>query len=265
MSSYFKINVIKSNKINNAITFVKINTSQKDLLLSLLTKFKFEKNVIVNSKDNFITKIYPGVGGVIFTGPESKIVNTVRLILVYLLKNKVKDNQYFGQVEGNYKKLHDDILKGVEVVIISKAKTVRTEKFKLVENIIKSTIVKDDIPNNKPRNVSEFKVVENVSGVIPELVVLLENHSFKFSKSNLILFEETNLKMYKQSFKDIIKNTGVMFGKINPSGNKEKNKIIENSISALKSVLSDLHGVDIKKFDFVLSSENLKILNKLDI
>ena len=70
--------------------------------------------------------------------------------------------------------------------------------------------------------------------------------------------------MYKQSFKDIIKNTGVMFGKVNGT-NKEKNKIIENSISALKSVLSDLHGVDMKKFDFVLSSENLKILNKLDI
>lgn len=270
MTSYFKINVIKANKINNAVTFIKINTTQKDLLLSLLTKFKFEQNLIINSKNNFITKIYPGIGGVMFTGPESKIVGTVRLILVYLLKNKVKDNQYFGQSESDYKKLHDDILKGVEITILSKAKTVRTDKFKLLENVIKSTIVKDDIPKNKGRNVSEFKIVEGVGDVMPELIVLLENHSFKFVKNNLILFEDTNLKVYKQSFKDIIKNTGVMFGKINTGKSlsenaKNKNQAIKNSLNALKSIYSELHGVNVKNFDFTPNSDSLKILGKMDI
>lgn len=278
--SYFKVNIIKSNKINSAITQLKINTTQKDLLLSLLNKFKYEQNIVINSKNNFVQKIYPGVNGCIFVGPDSKIINTTRIILTYLLKKSVKDNQYFGQVESNYKKLHDDILKGVEVNIISKSKNLKTDKFKLVEEVIKSTIIKDDIKGNKARSLEEFKVVNGVKSVEGHLIFLLENHPFKFNKTDLIIFEETNLKMYKQSFKDIIKSSGVLFGKENtreiekPKTEEEKkreqnrinkNKIIKNSLDAFKKMFGEIHGVDISKFDFDVSSEELKILGKLDI
>ena len=119
MSNYFKLNVIKTNKIPYAITYVKFNTSQKSLLFSLNVKFKLENNNPVNTKNNFIQKIYTGTSGIMFISQENRSLNIVSKYITYILRKHLKNNQYYGTTESNYNQLHTDILKGCELTIIS--------------------------------------------------------------------------------------------------------------------------------------------------
>lgn len=118
-----KISTTYMKKIPFVILYIKINTSEKDLLFYLTKQYKSERlGSIVINPINCAFSMVAGVNGLIVECPENKIVQNITQYINYLCKSIVKPNLYCSEKKGSYKKLVSD-LKNIELNIIGKCKT----------------------------------------------------------------------------------------------------------------------------------------------
>lgn len=118
-----KISTTYMKKIPFVILYIKINTSENDLLFYLTKQYKSERlgSVAVNPI-NCAFSMIAGVNGLIVECPENKIIQNITQYINYLCKSVIKPIMYCSDKKGSYKKLVND-LKNFEINIVGKCKT----------------------------------------------------------------------------------------------------------------------------------------------
>jgi len=180
-----KIHTIPTMKTPCVFMYIKIATSQKDLLYSLSIKYSKEKLLKFGSHaNNNAYSMIPGVNGIVISCPENKITNNILQYITYLKKTVLKPSQFYSSGKGNYSTLMKDIDK-LDIEIVGKCKTFNKNCIvvsqtvpkisKLLDSITATSINKrDDIENPK------FEKCEKVSikcgnGNTVDAVLLLNN------------------------------------------------------------------------------------------
>lgn len=110
-------------KFQCAVLFINFNTSQKDLLCLLLQKYLEEKRLLTGLNMN--NAIYSGIAGessIALFVPENKLCNNIALLISYLHKSYLTNQQTKYIKSGDYNKLSSDI-KSFDVIITGKCKT----------------------------------------------------------------------------------------------------------------------------------------------
>lgn len=152
----YSIRATFAKKIPFCIVYIKIKTSEKDLLFSLNNKFKVEKLLYAGCNGlNGIMKVVCGTNGIVISCPENKITSVIQQYISYLSKTELKPKQLFGE-KGNYNDLEKG-LKHVEIHIVGKCKT-------FIKNCLgkeESNKIKNMMAGIVGRNVKERKPVQN--------------------------------------------------------------------------------------------------------
>ena len=118
-----KISTTYMKKIPFVILYIKINTSENDLLFYLTKQYKSERlGSIAINPINCAFSMIAGVNGLIVECPENKIVQNITQYINYLCKSVIKPIMYYSDKKGSYKKLVND-LKNIELNIVGKCKT----------------------------------------------------------------------------------------------------------------------------------------------
>lgn len=121
----YTINASYCPKLPSVTVYIKIDTAEKNLLLSLNKKFKNEKLLVTSANgNNGISNMIIGTNGLVFNSPENKFTSVVSQYISYLSKTVVKPNQFCAQKDsvGKYSELEKS-LKTVTVTVVGKCKT----------------------------------------------------------------------------------------------------------------------------------------------
>jgi len=177
------ISTLPTPKLPSVFMWIKINTSEKDLLYSLSLKYKKEKLLSYGSQaNNNAYSFIPGVNGIIINCPENKITNNILQYISYLKKTSLKDCQFYSKSTGNYSTLMKDINK-VQIKIIGKCKTFTKncilvkEKVPKIEKLLQSIdsitpVKRENIKNDKFEECEKISIKASDGNVIDAFVIL---------------------------------------------------------------------------------------------
>ena len=118
----YKFSAVHHKKLSYAIVYIKIDTTEKELLHSLGYKYKKEKLLKVGvNANNFMIDCIPGPNGIVIYTPENRITNNVVMFIKYLSTATVNSKQLFG-TSGSYSKLTKSLEK-LSITVTGKCKT----------------------------------------------------------------------------------------------------------------------------------------------
>lgn len=118
----YKFEAIHHKKLPYTLVYVKIDTTEKDLLHSLTCKYKKDKLLKVGTNaNNFMIDCISGQNGIVIYTLENRIINNVMMYIKYLSTMTLNSKQLYGK-KGSYKKLLSSLEK-VEVYVTGKCKT----------------------------------------------------------------------------------------------------------------------------------------------
>ena len=253
-------------KLPYTVVYIKIDTTEQDLLHSLTCKYKMSKLIEAGiNTNNFMHETICGRNGIVLYCPENKITNNVSNYIKYLSTESLTPKQFYGK-HGSYSKLLPS-LKKVTVYVTGKCKTFIKNCMlkdsvpkmdKLMECIAtKNDKQRDDIKNDK-FDISQFKVAElecseenaldiNVIFGTKCLDVSKKGSKYKF------IYDECDISEYKNYvgvLRGLLKFFRGQAGAVgSPAANdvgqkkyKEKCKEIMNSVNALAFCISDVRG-----------------------
>jgi hypothetical protein len=180
-----KFHTLPTPKIPAVYMYIKIDTTQKDLLYCLSLKYVKERLLKFGSHaNNNAYNMIPGVNGIIINCPENKITNNILQYLTYLKKAQLKPNQFYSASKGSYSTLMKDIDK-IEIMILGKCKTFTKNCIDVSQTVPKISKLLDSISAtsiNKREDIqnSKFEKCEMISikagnGNVVDAVLLLHN------------------------------------------------------------------------------------------
>ena len=257
-------------KLPYTIVYIKINTTEKDLLHSLTYKYKMEKLIEVGiNSNNFMHETIVGKNGIVLYCPENKITNNIINYIKYLSTATLNSKQLFGK-SGSYSKLVNS-LKKVEIIITGKCKTFikncmlkdsAPKMQKMMESIASKTDKeRDDITNDK-YDPSMFKSIEiecNEENALDIIIIFgtgcveVEKHGSKY-KFTYDHHDVMKYKNYVGALRGLLKAFRGQAGAIgSPATNdtnqkkfKEKCNDIMESVNTVAYCISDVRGCPCK-------------------
>ena len=140
-----KFHTVSTPKIPSVYMYIKIDTSQKDLLYSLSIKYTKEKLLRFGSNaNNNAYNMIPGVNGIVINCPENKITNNILQYISYLKKSILKSNQFYSSGKGSYSSLMKDIDK-LDISIVGKCKTFAKNCINVSQTVPKISKLMDSL------------------------------------------------------------------------------------------------------------------------
>lgn len=247
---------------SSVLLYIKINTTEKDLLFSLGRKFKLEKfNPLGVNQNNRLFGCVVGENGIIFNCPENKIINLIIQYIIYLEKTVLKNGQYLTKDSkpGDYNKLSKS-LENIDIYVYGKCKT-----------FIKNCILKDEVPkmnnmikslesrNTKTRNsinpkensIQLRKTInyENHLELMDLLMIYKDCDYLVNNKGKTVEIYTNQLTPFLVCDSDVVRNylksIRTMTGTFGTDD--EKNKVILDQLNKIVNCFGDLHGL---KFEF---------------
>lgn len=253
-------------KLPYTVVYIKIDTSEKELLHSLTHKYKMAKLIEAGiNTNNFMHETICGKNGIVLYCPENKITNNVSNYIKYLSTETLNPKQFFGK-HGSYSKLLSS-LKKVTVYVTGKCKT-----------FIKNCMLKDSVPKmdktmetiatktdkdradikNDKFDENQFRCIEldcseeNALDVMVIFGTKCVDVTKKGSKYQFI-YDDCDIKEYKNYvgvLRGLLKFFRGQAGAVgSPAANdqgqkkyKEKCKEIMNSVNSVAFCISDVRG-----------------------
>ena len=124
-------------KLPYTVVYIKIDTTENDLLHSLTCKYKMAKLIEAGiNPNNFMHETICGKNGIVLYCPENKITNNIVNYIKYLSTESLNQKQMYGK-QSSYSKLLK-CLKKVTVIVTGKCKT-----------FIKNCMLKDSVKKKK--------------------------------------------------------------------------------------------------------------------
>jgi hypothetical protein len=140
-----KFKTVSTPKSPSVYMYIKIDTSQKDLLYCLSVKYTKEKLLKFGSHaNNNAYNMIPGINGIIINCPENKITNNILQYITYLKKTQLKPNQFYSSGKGSYTSLMKDIDK-LDITIVGKCKTFSKNCINVSQTVPKISKLMDSI------------------------------------------------------------------------------------------------------------------------
>lgn len=170
-------------KLPSVYMYIKIDTTQKDLLYCLSIKYTNEKLLKFGSHaNNNAYNMIPGVNGIVINCPENKITNNILQYITYLKKSQLKPVQFYSSSKGSYSALMKDIDK-LDITIVGKCKTFAKNCINVSQTVPKISKLMDSlsaISINKREDIQnpKFEKCEMISvkagnGNVVDAVLLL--------------------------------------------------------------------------------------------
>ena len=253
-------------KLPYTVVYIKIDTTENDLLHSLTYKYKMAKLIEAGiNPNNFMHETIAGRNGIVLYCPENKITNNVVNYIKYLSTETLNPKQFFGK-HGSYSKLLNS-LKKVTVTVTGKCKT-----------FIKNCLLKNSVPkmdkmmeciatkNDKDRaDIKNDKFDPSVMRIAEldcdeenalDIMVIFGTKCVDVTKKGSkyqFIYDECDIKEYKNyvgCLRGLLKAFRGQAGAVgSPAANdagqkkyKEKCKDIMNSVNAVAYCISDVHG-----------------------
>ena len=260
-----KFTAIHQKKIPYCFMYIKLNTSEKDLLLSLNMKFKLEKlNQNAINPNNSIINCIIGTNGIVVGCIENKITSIIAQYINYLTKTNVKPKQLYGS-KGNYKKLEESLFK-FEVYIIGKCKNFiknnidasgESSKIKMLFKQLSSRVIKDRTVVENPKydsskmpavqyNCSKSQLVDVIASYKDAAIVA--NYTNAQLKVGIVSCASCPCwKLYSDALKGYLKTFKSQCGSYGtPSDDakwKAKRDTIFKSINMISFMITDVRNV----------------------
>lgn len=284
----YKFEALHHKKLPYTLVYIKIDTTEKELLHSLTHKYKEDKLLTVGTNpNNFMINCIAGQNGIVIYTLENRIPNNVMAYIKYLSTATLTSKQLYGK-KGSYSKLLSS-LKKVEVYVTGKCKTFikncllkDSPKMKNMMTTISLKTDKDreDITNDKfdesmlktvELNCSEVQALDCMVAFGTEcLDVSKKGSTYKFT-----FIDSPNYKNYVGSIRGILKAfRGQNGAPGSPSSNddgqkkyKAKCKEILETVNMVSFCITDVRGVkcQFKSVDELKSvdSESVKLISQL--
>lgn len=264
----YKCKATVHKKMPYVVVYVKIKTSEKDLLSSLAYMYKREKLLRVGcNANNLLINVVTGPNGIVLMCPENKIVNNISLFIQYISKTELKSNQFYG-TKGSYNKLEED-LKHVDIHIVGKCKTFIKNKLEKDSDAIKKMMVsivdrnvkkredimRSDFVDNQWRQIEcseeeALDIIVSFQDKYLEVVKISNGYKFKYRGAS-------NWKTYGGTIRSLLKTYRGQSGSPgSPSSNdkdgkkwKEKCGSILDAVNEVSYCISDVRGTPCKYKD----------------
>ena len=286
-NSNIKIQATHNKKFGNALLFINFNTSQKDLLRSLLQKYASEKRLYTGvNMNNGIVSAITGETSILLIVTDNKLTQNISLLYTYLNKSKLTSQQAKLCRSGNYNTLSNDI-KNFDVIITGKCKNFINA---LKNNAPKIDNLKNQIAAVQPKDRENFTTdhvpdesfigkTVSLGGLSNEamlyLSVCVEDVPCKISRDKLTFLSENGLQQFaeKMIWKDVFQAKVKTFlgqtGAVgSPSANDtggRKYKAKCETILACENVLAEIFS-KLRGFNYSFSKvEDLKKVNSASI
>lgn len=283
----YKFTALHHKKLPYAVLYIKIDTTEKDLLFSLNCKFKSDKLLTVGTNtNNFMINCIAGTNGVVIYTPENRITNNVINYIKYLSTATVSAKQLYG-TKGSYSKLLSS-LKKVEVYVTGKCKTfikncILKESPKMT-NMMKSIEMKKDkdrkdIEDEKYTPVFKSIEVDSSNIELLDILVSFDTKSLQVFKSGskfiIKYLDKPDYSNYVGSIRGILKAFRGQDGACgSPASNDEgqkkykaKCKEILESVNMVAFCISDVRGVSCKYSNTddlkEVSSNSVKLITEI--
>lgn len=194
---HFKIHGAKKALLASVV--ITIETTEKNLLQELLHQFVVEKSIDIGmNPNNKATNMIAKETSLFVRLPDPKVLNFVLLLFRYLMTMEISGNakKYCIMKKSSYTKLHDDIKKGMNVIVTGKcfglinkisSKHKQIENFKkAIELAGKAAKKSDDIPaNGQPDYYKSRKVTLSPMAML-YVAILGQKYDFYFSKDEIV-------------------------------------------------------------------------------
>lgn len=218
----FNFSAVHHKKLPYAIVYIKINTSEKELLHSLGYKYKKEKLLSVGvNANNFMIDCIPGPNGMVIYTPENRITNNIVMFIKYLSTATINSKQLFG-TEGSYTKLTNSLHK-VSITVTGKCKT----------------FIKNCLQKSSPKMDNMMKVISIKQDK--------KRDDIKNDKFDASLIKSVKLNCNEEQALDCIVSFGTNCLEVNKKGNEYEFSFMEAPeynlyVSALRGLLKAFRG-----------------------
>ena len=284
----YSFSAVSHKKMPYAIVYIKIDTTENDLLHSLGYKYKKDKLLSVGiNANNFMIDCIPGPNGIVIYTPENRITNNIVMFIKFLSTATINSKQMFG-TSGSYTKLTNS-LKKVNITVTGKCKTFikncLQKNSPKMENMMKVISIKedkkrDDIKNDKfdesiikkiKLNCNEEQTLDCIISFGTNcLEVKKKGSEYEFSYT-----ESPNYNVYVGSLRGLLKAFRGQSGAIgSPASNdpgqkkyKEKCEEILEAVNTVSYCISDVRGCkcQFKNADSLkqVDSESVKFITQI--
>ena len=259
--------------------FIRFHTSEELLINELLKKFKAAKlfDVGANANNKIISMICNN-SCIYTTVPEAKVFNIILQVYKYLLTMKISPAVIKTSIcsKQSYNKLHSDIMKGFEVIITGKCKSLtdklnskdqdkRKQILKFIElmNAIEDKSIEDITPSKSAENCYKKYPITGSQTAKLYFAIMCVDFNFKFEGENLVTDECTYLSMVefiknygdiaRERIKTFISQTGSK-ATVPPANNKDahdkvvaRNNLNLYNLNIIIGIVSHLFNIPFKK------------------
>lgn len=251
------------------IVYIKLDTSEKDLLYSLAYQFKLAKYSTYGcNNNNRILGCTVGEHGIVMNCPENKIINVVLQFITHLERSVLKNDQFMCRhsTKGNYKELEKAIC-DFDVYVYGKCKTfiknciLKQDANKMVNMIksLESRIIKDrdtiEVKEISMKPVFETPIscgdveVKDLYYALKELdcMVSFSNGTFQVYHKCRNCICNICWKYYSKELRDYLKSIRNVAGM--PSSDATKNKKLLEDLNNLLYCYFDVKGLKLSYKD----------------
>lgn len=260
--------------------FIQFKSTEDLLLNELLKKFKAAKlfDIGANANNKIISMVCNN-GCVYTTVPEAKVFNIILQVYKYLLTMKISSSIIHSSISASqsYKKLHEDVMKGFNIIITGKCKSL-TEKLNSKDSDKRKQLVKfiELLNEIKPKDIDDIKPSKYASECCKKysisgsntaklyFAIMCVDFNFKFDGNNLITDECTYknmaefIKNYgeisRERIKTFITQTGSKASIPPANSNKDVKEKIEArnnlnlyNLNIIINIISNLFNIPFKK------------------
>ncbi len=260
------------------VVYVKLDTTEKDLLYSLAYQFKLSKYMEFGcNNNNRILGCSVGENGIVMNCPENKIINVVLQFITHLERSVLKNDQFLCRhsTKGDYKKF-EKAIENFDVYVYGKCKTfvknciLKSDSNKMVNMIksLESRIVKDR-PAIEVKELSMKPVLDEAlkcsQTEAMDIFYSLKNSdcSIVYESGKLQIYNRCpnclsciHWKAYSKELRDYLKSIRYVAG--TPGSDQAKNKPILENLNKLLFCYFDVQGLkfEYKSIDQVKNIEN---------
>lgn len=270
-----KISTQHKPKVTSTEVFIKFSTSESNLLDELLKMYRAEKLITIGANNNNRIDYMKCNNNCIYAVmPEATVLTFIANTYKYLMNASIKSVSIRNCImkTQSYKKLHDDIAKGFEVIVTGKCKLLTTkfvdrsphvEKLSKTINSIEIKKIDDIVVKKAPE--PYFKEFSISGGNLAKLYFAIFCKDFNFSfKGNKIITDDHTLEEMKFFIKEhtslaqgLIKAWLTQAGrkKTKPAGNdsggakmRQSNGIALDCINTMSKIVCELFGISVINF-----------------
>ena len=284
-----KITAQMNKYLTTSITYLKFETTEKNLLYNILQKYIREKTLFIGTnRINEIYYAYATENGIVINCTERKIFTNIANIISYLSKMvlKSKELERLTVSNANYNKLHKDI-SNCSVYICGKCPHIirtlgnagdkKIERFITMMNGIEFKEI-ESVEVKNPYVPAEITFNGDSRGKI-DLCVMLDNCAFTFKGDKVVLYDPCapcdimKMSEFSTVMQSRLKTFLICCGTPGtPSANDEggkahaiKCKYILECLNALAFIVSDSHGFKHQYKDIKEIQDGVKTESKAQI